>query len=92
MKNDYPHKTIVELAEKEERIILTRDQNLLKQNLVSVSYCLRSQHANGQLMEVIRRFNLKRSSKFFEDVGMRRKNKERFKKQRYCPMRLHNVL
>jgi len=65
-ENNYSDKTIVELAEKEERIILTRDRNLLKHKLVRVGYWLRSQHVHEQLMEVIRRFNLKTKFKFFE--------------------------
>lgn len=65
-ENDYSDKTIVELAEKEERIILTRDRNLLKHKPVGVGYWVRSQHADKQLTEVIRRFNLKIKFKFFE--------------------------
>jgi uncharacterized protein with PIN domain len=65
-ENNYSDKTIVEIADKEERIILTRDRNLLKHKLVSVGYWLHSQHADEQLMEVIRRFDLKFKFKFFE--------------------------
>src|SRR6266545_996117 len=37
-KNDYVDKTIVQIAEAEKRIVLTRDVNLLKHKSVTVGY------------------------------------------------------
>jgi uncharacterized protein with PIN domain len=64
--NDYDDKTIVEITEAEKRIVLTRDVNLLKHKSVTVGYWLRSQFAEEQLTEVIRRFKLKAKFKPFE--------------------------
>ena len=54
----YSDKIIVELAAAEERIILTRDIQLLKRNRVKWGYWLRSQDSGQQLREVFQRFQL----------------------------------
>jgi uncharacterized protein with PIN domain len=56
--NNYTDKTIVQIAEAEKRIVLTRDVNLLKHKSVTVGYWLRSQFVEEQLTEVIKRFKL----------------------------------
>jgi hypothetical protein len=65
-KNDYDDKTIVQIAETEKRTVLTRDVNLLKHKSITIGYWLRSQFAEEQLKEVIRRFRLKAKFKPFE--------------------------
>jgi len=65
-KNDYVDKTIVQIAEAEKRIVLTRDVNLLKHKSVTIGYWLRSQFVEEQLAEVISRFKLKAKFKPFE--------------------------
>jgi uncharacterized protein len=56
--NHLRDKQITELAHAEQRIVLTRDVNLLKQKAIPVGYWLRSQQTEEQLGEVIRRFRL----------------------------------
>jgi len=57
-ENNYADETIVDLADAEKRIVLTRDTGLLKHKLVEQGYWLRSQQVNAQLAEVIVRFEL----------------------------------
>ena len=56
--NTFTDKDIAGIAEAEQRIVLTRDVNLLKQKAIPAGYWLRSQHTEEQLTEVIRRFRL----------------------------------
>jgi uncharacterized protein with PIN domain len=65
-ENNYTDKGIVEIAESENRAVLTRDVNLLKHRSVKAGYWLRSQFAEEQCMEVIRRFKLETKIKPFE--------------------------
>jgi uncharacterized protein len=65
-KNDYDDTAIVQIAEAEKRIILTRDVNLLKHKSIIIGYWLRSQFPEEQLGEVARRFKLKAKFKPFE--------------------------
>lgn len=55
---DLPDKEIVNLAEREERIILSRDWGLLKRKNAIWGYYPRSQTTDEQLSEIIKRFNL----------------------------------
>lgn len=48
------------IANREDRILLTRDRGLLKRNLVRRGYCVRAHHPREQVFEIINRFNLKR--------------------------------
>jgi uncharacterized protein with PIN domain len=57
-ENDLHDKQLVELAKAEQRIVLTRDVNLLKQKAIPAGYWLRSQHTEEQLAEVLKRFQL----------------------------------
>jgi uncharacterized protein len=65
-ENHYSDKMIIELAEPEKRIILTRDRNLLKHKLVKTGYWIRSEFVETQLLEVIKRFDLKNKFRFFK--------------------------
>ncbi|MHC2992282.1 hypothetical protein OB13_12020 [Pontibacter sp. HJ8] len=56
--NHVHDKQLVELAQSEQRIVLTRDVDLLKNKAIPVGYWLRSQQTGEQLQEVIRRFHL----------------------------------
>lgn len=51
-------KAIAGIAAAEQRIVLTRDVNLLKHKAIPFGYWLRSQHTEAQLAEVSRRFGL----------------------------------
>jgi uncharacterized protein with PIN domain len=47
---------LAELADREGRILLTRDQGLLKRRRVAHGYFIRDTHPHRQLVEVLRRF------------------------------------
>jgi uncharacterized protein with PIN domain len=47
---------VAELAERDERIVLTRDQALLKRRRIAHGYFVRERDAPAQLVEVLRRF------------------------------------
>lgn len=57
-RNDYDDPELARLANREERILLTRDRRLLMRNLVSNGYCIRSLDPKQQLIEVLQRFDL----------------------------------
>ena len=59
--NNYSDGMIVRLAATGKRIILTRDIGILKIKEVTHGYWVRSQNPETQLLEVIRRFDLKSS-------------------------------
>jgi hypothetical protein len=65
-ENNYDDRMIVGVSETENRIVLTRDRNLLKHRSVSVGCWIRSQFAEMQLMEVINRYDLKSKFQFFK--------------------------
>lgn len=56
--NQYEDKDIVRLSAKEKRIILTRDQHLLKHKLVTHGYWIRNTNPDKQLREIIQRLDL----------------------------------
>jgi len=64
-KNNYEDDEIVEIANKERRIILTRDTELLKRKQVVRGYWVRSTLPKKQIREVINRFDLKNSDRIF---------------------------
>lgn len=57
-RNDYQDEELAETAQKEERILLSRDRRLLMRKAVTHGYCLRSLDSLEQLSEVVRRFDL----------------------------------
>lgn len=57
-ENNLPDKMVAGIAEKDQRIVLTRDKGLLKHKSVKWGYWLRSQMVEEQLEEVISRFKL----------------------------------
>jgi uncharacterized protein with PIN domain len=57
-RNDYDDHELSRLSSGEHRILLTRDRGLLKRNIVTHGYCVRSSNAHEQVGEVLRRFDL----------------------------------
>ncbi len=57
-QNDYDDQEIVDLAQKEKRVILTRDVGLLKNSRVTHGYWVRSTNPAKQLREVLLKFDL----------------------------------
>jgi uncharacterized protein len=49
---------LLDIMERENRALLTRDRRLLMHRVVKTGYCPRSQNADEQTVEVIRRFDL----------------------------------
>lgn len=49
---------LLDVMERETRALLTRDRRLLMHAIVKTGYCPRSQNADEQTIEVLRRFNL----------------------------------
>lgn len=56
--SQYTDKTIVQLSQKEHRIILTRDVGLLKNKVITHGYWLRNTDPDKQIEEVLTRFDL----------------------------------
>jgi len=57
-RNDYPDAEIIRIAAEEQRIILTRDVELLKNHRVTRGYWLRSTKPYIQIREVVEKFDL----------------------------------
>jgi hypothetical protein len=57
-RNDYEDAELAQIADKEKRILLTRDMGLLKRSLVTHGYFLRETNPKHQLREILRRFDL----------------------------------
>jgi uncharacterized protein with PIN domain len=49
---------LAELVAREKRVLLTRDRRLLMRKIIQYGYCPRSLDPQGQLTEVVRRFDL----------------------------------
>ncbi len=64
-KNDFDDDEIVKLSLKEKRAILTRDRGILKRSKVLHGYWIRSTKVREQVIEVIKRFDLKNIIKEF---------------------------
>jgi uncharacterized protein with PIN domain len=64
-RKDYNDDEIRDISLKEKRTILTRDQNLLKAKIVTHGYWLRSTTPLEQVIELVRRFDLKSGIKPF---------------------------
>lgn len=64
-QNDFTDDQILEIMRQERRTILTRDRNLLKRNAVTHGYFIRSEYPKNQTVEVIRRFDLRKSIRPF---------------------------
>jgi uncharacterized protein with PIN domain len=64
-RNDYDDPEIIRRAVREHRIILTRDRRLLQDRAVRHGYWVRSRHLEGQMGEVLARFDLRRQINAF---------------------------
>jgi uncharacterized protein with PIN domain len=58
-QNYFDDPEMAEIAQQEERILLTRDRRLLMRKAVTHGYCVRSLDSLEQLSEVMQRFDLK---------------------------------
>ncbi len=59
--NSYEDKEIAEISARENRIVLTRDRDLLKRSIIQRGHWIRSQNAVLQYQAVLERFDLKDS-------------------------------
>lgn len=57
-RNDYGDEELARVSSSEERILLTRDRELLKRAVVTRGYYVRATSPRQQLVEVLRRFDL----------------------------------
>ena len=57
--NDCANDVLADISQAQARILLTRDRGLLKRKQVTRAYCLRSLDPYQQLLEIMRRFDLK---------------------------------
>jgi uncharacterized protein with PIN domain/sulfur carrier protein ThiS len=60
-RNDYDDRELARISAAEHRILLTRDRGLLMRSAVTHGYCVRETAPPRQLLEVVRRFDLKGS-------------------------------
>ena len=65
-RNDYDDQTLALLASSEPRILLTRDQGLLKRRIVTHGYYVRAVKPRRQLEEVLERLDLYTSMRPFQ--------------------------
>lgn len=56
--NGYDDAALALISSQEKRLLLTKDRGLLKRNLVTHGYCVRSIHPREQLLEILKRFDL----------------------------------
>jgi uncharacterized protein len=57
-EKDFEDREITRIGVEENRIILTRDRGILKQNAVTHGHCVRSSVAREQVREVLTRFDI----------------------------------
>lgn len=57
-KKDFPDREIAEIAQRQGRVVLTRDIGLLKNKAVKYGYWVRGTDPNRQVQEILRRFAL----------------------------------
>ena len=55
-RDDADDAMLAELADRERRVLLTRDQGLLKRRVVTHGYFVRNTSPHGQFVEILRRF------------------------------------
>jgi len=63
-RNDLDDPEIIQIAEDEDRIVLTRDRGILKNKRVKHGHFVESRYAREQLREIIDVFELKESIRF----------------------------
>jgi uncharacterized protein with PIN domain len=57
-RNDFQDEILAQLSNHENRILLTRDQDLLKRRLVTHGYWVREKTPHRQVIEILKRFDL----------------------------------
>jgi len=57
-RSDYKDEELAGISANEKRILLTRDRGLLKRNIVTRGYCVRTTNSRQQFAEVLQRFDL----------------------------------
>jgi len=62
---DFPDELLAQIAHDEGRVLLTRDVGLLKRNMVTYGYYVRSASPRAQLVEVAKRFSLAQQARLF---------------------------
>ncbi len=65
-RNDFVDEELARISSHQSRILLTKDRGLLKRSEVTHGYYVRETHPRGQLVEVLRRFDLAGSVAPFE--------------------------
>ena len=64
-RNDFQDKEVVNIAATEHRILLTRDRRLLNAKQINYGYWVRSVNIESQIIEVLRRYDLRNSINAF---------------------------
>ena len=64
-RNDYQDPELVRVSTGERRILLTRDRGLLRRKAVTHGYRVRETNPRSQLLEIVERFDLRRSAEPF---------------------------
>jgi len=57
-RSDYADEELARISSHEKRILLTRDRGLLKRNIVTRGYCVRTTNPRDQFAEILERFDL----------------------------------
>jgi len=65
-RNDFQDQTLAAISSHESRVLLTRDQGLLKRSIVTYGYWVRATDPEAQLLEVVRRFDLRHQIQPFQ--------------------------
>ncbi len=65
-RNDYHDPDLARISAEEDRILLTRDRNLLKRGIVVHGYFVRETDPRRQVVEILRRFDLWRSLRTYQ--------------------------
>ena len=60
-RNDYDDRTLADTSAGEHRILLTRDKQLLMRKQITHGYYVRATHPQKQLLEVLTRFDLRKT-------------------------------
>lgn len=64
--NEFNDEGLAQISSEEKRILLTKDRGLLKRNLVTHGYCVRSSHPREEVVEILKRFDLFKLVKPFD--------------------------
>lgn len=64
-RNNFSDEELADVSEKDKRICLTRDRGLLKRNQIEHGYLIRTLHSREQIVEVMKRFQLRNQIKPF---------------------------